>query len=584
MKDGQSEQKNSIKKAMKLHEIMASDQSEFARCKDDLMEKLHLGADDALEVASSIREEFLPKLIESEGLSMEDFPEEFIGKMSVNDDDFADDIDKDNHEFDIHEDETTTDDSEVDANEIAKIHISVPADKLRDVEKALEDVLANTDSESKDLATDHEINKGDNKMSKELEARKALRKQILAAVADEEMHVSRKDGFEHSESEQYREEQKQNTFKGDLHDPDTSTLDFNKLQVPSMKALKADLGLIDEIEMEKGESIPSDAKDFELMFDELADFEVPSQGNTELYHDLEVPSEQSLSLKRTVQSSVLGEFDADAAEEVLAHALRSAGVDDTDLGKLTYAEGLQLFKAIKTAEAEREHYSKDGKMTFPQNKPKDPDHEKVAVTEEMLREDSPKEIDPEKDHERSGPRELYSSADDYATMLRKLMKGAQSKDGIVLPSGAPIPSGSKMAEDEDHEEKLDKHHEEKMEKEAELYRARVKTAYAMSSKLAAAGLLPSEDIDAYAEGMMNDNLNVTAMIRQTKILLNTAAANFEKRQASNSMTANRTASTGITFNPSVRGASADLSGANEIQNALRGLGWTAPQVETGMEE
>ena len=120
-----------------------------------------------------------------------------------------------------------------------------------------------------------------------------------------------------------------------------------------------------------------------------------------------------------------------------------------------------------------------------------------------------------------------------------------------------------------------------MEKEAELFKARLKTAYAMSTKLATAGLLPAEELDAYAEGMISDGLTVTAMIRQTKLMLNSAASNAERLASSSNAT--RTASTGISFNPSVRGASVDLSGVSEIQNALKNIGWTAPQV-TGMED
>ena len=141
-----------------------------------------------------------------------------------------------------------------------------------------------------------------------------------------------------------------------------------------------------------------------------------------------------------------------------------------------------------------------------------------------------------------------------------------------------IPSDMIEVAKKDHAEK---DHKKEMEKEAELFKARLKTAYAMSTKLATAGLLPAEELDAYAEGMISDGLTVTAMIRQTKLMLNSAASNAE-RLASNS-NATRTASTGISFNPSVRGASVDLSGVSEIQNALKNIGWTAPQV-TGMED
>ena len=598
MIDGQSEQ-SKIRKAMKIHEIVSSDKESFAECKSDLMKKVAMDESEAEDVASSIRELFLPKLMKAEGLNDEDMPEDFIGKMTDDDDDFEtetlkiEDHDEDDEgEFDFsdededHETDADADEDEVDANEIATIHITVPADKIREVEKALETVLGDTDAMSEDQAIDHKEEKiGDEIMNKEIEARKALRKTILAAMADDDEveHVSKKEGFEHAASEQYDEEGYYNTVKGNLNDPDFDTLDYAENKVPNfttlVDGLMPDLGLHESVKSVKFDGTPEDASEFELKFDP---FKVPSQGDDALYHELDIPSEGKLPMKRTVNSSTLGEFDANAAEEVLAFALKTAGVEDEDLGKLTYAEALDLFKAIKTAEVEREHYSKDGVMDeksgFIQNSPKNPD-EKKAQNDKTLRDHSTtEEIDPEKDHERKGPKELYSSTDDqYASMLRKLMKGASEQDkeaGVMIedPNADVVVSGKDKADD----------HKKEMEKEAELYKARLKTAYAMSTKLATAGLLPTEELDTYADGMINDGLTVTAMIRQTKLMLNSAAANSEKLASSNAAT--RTATAGISFNPSVRGAaSADLSGASEIQNALKNIGWTATQV-TGMED
>ncbi len=589
MIDGQSELLK-IKKAMKIHEIVSSDKESFAECKSDLMKKVAMDESEAEDVASSIRDMFLPKLMKSEGLEEDDMPEDFIGKMTDDDDNFEEEtIEIDEHDEDDeededfsdedegHEDEINADDDEVDADEIATLHITVPADKIREVEKALETVLGDTDAMSKGEAMVHKDNTiGDEKMNKEIEARKALRKTILAAIADdaEVQRLPRKDGFEHAPGQQYFEEEEHNTFKGNLTDPEFGTLDYADNKIPSFLKLEKDKGL-KEIDYVNFDGTPEDSQEFTLAFDALAELEIPSQGDEGLYHELEIPSEGKLSLKRTVQSSALGDFDADAAEEVLAFALKSAGVEDEDLGKLTYAEALDLYKAIKTAEKHDDHEASRVMKETPNNP-------KEAVTEKELRHHTgTKEIDPEKDHERKGPKELYSSTDDqYASMLRKLMKGASEHDKKEKEADVNVtPEGNVTVEaKKDHAEK---DHKKEMEKEAELFKARLKTAYAMSTKLATAGLLPAEELDAYAEGMISDGLTVTAMIRQTKLMLNSAASNAE-RLASNS-NATRTASTGISFNPSVRGASVDLSGVSEIQNALKNIGWTAPQV-TGMED
>lgn len=617
MKDGQSEQLNKIRKAMKINEIISSDKSEFASCKNDLMKKMAMDADDAHEVAHSIRDLFLPQLLKSENISEHEMPEGLIVKMTDKDDSFATETPNEEHEhhvdykseddedesedsdFDFDEDEdheidSDYDDSEVGDDEIATIHISVPADKIRLVEKALETVLGDMDADSKDQATVHtdETQKGDTMNKKEIEARKALRKTILAAMADDE-HVSRKDSFEHNKSEQYLEEGFYNTKKGDLIDPDFDTLSYSKNKVPNFTKLvddnlMPDLGLHESLESIKFDGTPENADEYTLDFDA---FLIPSQGDEELYHELAIPSEGKLPLKKTVLSDneskreVYSELD----ENLLADALRLAGVEDEDLTKLTYAEAKELYRAIKTAEAkERTTYSPDGVMNFPQNSEiTDPDRKK-AVTEDSLRKNTgTEEIDPKESHERSGAKELYSSKEDardaYAQMLKKLMN-------------------PRLAEQEEEEEKEDekeastltmndgkvtvqsKSSKEEMEKEAEIFKARLKMAYACTNKLATAGLLPVDEMDAYAEGMLSDGLTVQSMVRQTKLMLNSAAANAE-RLAASSATSVRTASTGISFNPAVRGASvnADLSGAMDIQNALKNIGWTTPKV-SGMEE
>ena len=137
---------------------------------------------------------------------------------------------------------------------------------------------------------------------------------------------------------------------------------------------------------------------------------------------------------------------------------------------------------------------------------------KMAVTESDLRGNSESEEDPAKDHTR---KELYSSSDDqYAAMLRKLMKGASEKEEKEEEADTAVktPSGEEITV-------VGKKDKENMAKEAELYKARLKTAYAMSTKLATAGILPANEVDSYAEGMLSDGLTVPAMVRQTKLML-----------------------------------------------------------------
>jgi len=607
MKDSHSEQLN-IKKAMKLHEILSSDKEEFAACTNDLMAKLGMDSQSAHVVAQSMRKMYLPQLLEKEGIDEEDLPEEFIGKMTEDDDHFTDEdtddghddieSDEDDHTFDEEDDEEADededdefddfdDDGEVDDDEIATIHISVPADKIREVEKALENVLGDAVKDHKDKTT------GDKDMDKkQLEARKAHRKTILAAMqGDESESVSRTNKFDYDSSEQYRELDHYDTKTMGMNDPEYDTLNYSEAKVPNFTDLidhiGKDLGLTDgHLKPSKFDGTPSDAKDFTLEFNA---FEIPSQGNKDLYNSAIIPSEGDLPLKRTINSSsALGKFDEEEAEQALAFALRTAGVDEEDLGKLTYAEGLELFKAIRTASEERAHYTQHGKMDeqggFVQNTNiTDPDGLRGKSSENR------KAVT----HEDAKPRkELYSSAHEekdaaYAKMLAKLMRGDEKHGGHEEDDRESQATDIKVNIPQQNAELTDGNlkqqgSSETSTKEAELYKARLKTAYACSSKLSLAGIVPAEGVDDYAESLISDGLTVTSMIKQTKLMLANAQVHAERLAASNKTT--KVASAGITFNPSVRTASSDMSGAMDIQNALRNIGWTTTRVDAGMEE
>lgn len=611
MNGGQSEQLKSIKKAMKIHELVNSDKSELTACKNDLMKKLAMGESDAEAMARAIRDMFLPKYMKAEGLERDDMPEDFDVKMPAADDSFANEPTDDIHDGGCgcsllgHEEEPEIDDSEVDADEIATIHITVPKDKIREVESALESVLGDNDAKSTDQAESHKDNEtlqGDDMDKKELEARKALRKTILAAMSDYDedsiQEVSRVDHFD-MQDEKTREPDFYETKKGELTDPEYKTLDYNKNKVPVQNDHRfMEWSTQDSLEKTKFDGTPSDVEEFKLNFDP---FEIPTQGDDELFvhpKGPEIPSEGDLRIKRNVQAAA---EPTELDEEILASALRSAGVEDEDLAKLTYAEAKELFKAIRTASEDREHYSKDGTMPASFNDPKDPDKKEAsreAVTEDDLRDHSESEEDPESEHERkklysstkeaqveetvAGPDDKYSA---YANMIKKLMRGKEEerKADMTGTMDVQVKTPQKVETSVSPEDMKPVSSSEDAIKQAELYKARVKTAYAMSGKLAVAELLPAEEMDAYAEGMLNDGLTVTAMIKQTKILLNTAANNAEKLAASQNGNVRTASKNGIGYNPTVR-ANADLSGARDIQDALKNIGWTTAKVSTGMEE
>jgi hypothetical protein len=113
----------------------------------------------------------------------------------------------------------------------------------------------------------------------------------------------------------------------------------------------------------------------------------------------------------------------------------------------------------------------------------------------------------------------------------------------------------------------------------DLEKARIKTAYSCSNKLALAGIIEANEVDAYSEQMLNDNLKADAMVRQTKLLLKSAQASSERVAAAAAERMTRTASSnGISTSPAFSGSSITNNAALDIQAALKGT-WSMPQIE-----
>jgi hypothetical protein len=108
-------------------------------------------------------------------------------------------------------------------------------------------------------------------------------------------------------------------------------------------------------------------------------------------------------------------------------------------------------------------------------------------------------------------------------------------------------------------------------------KARITTSYSCASKLAIAGIISMDEVDVYAEQMLNDNLKTDAMLRQTKLLLKAAQTSVERVASAAAEKMNvRTASTvGISTSPAL---SITNSAALDIQNALKGT-WSMPKIE-----
>jgi len=105
----------------------------------------------------------------------------------------------------------------------------------------------------------------------------------------------------------------------------------------------------------------------------------------------------------------------------------------------------------------------------------------------------------------------------------------------------------------------------------EVWKARVKTAYAVSHKLAANGVIDLDDIEANAEMWLTDGLSAATMVNQGKLLLSSAQTREERVAAAYNESRNvRTAGSSISINPALS-ASTQNEAPSDLKEALRGI-------------
>jgi len=114
------------------------------------------------------------------------------------------------------------------------------------------------------------------------------------------------------------------------------------------------------------------------------------------------------------------------------------------------------------------------------------------------------------------------------------------------------------------------HDDDESRKAAALYTARLKTAYSVSYKLALAGVIEANDVDANAEMWLNDNLSPATMVAQGKLMLKSASSAAER--VASSYAENRPVRTAsVSLNPGLNTAGTANSAPNDLREALRSI-------------
>jgi len=308
-------QRDALKRAMRLAEMRVEDVEDMQTCVDDLVRTAGLDEESAKIVASAYRASVLPEVLREAGLDPNSFEMDTMEMKSTKP--FADennaepamaDEDADmNSNYDEMSDDDSGMEDDSEANDVATIEVEVPADKADEFQQALEEAMtkvfgdsavAEEQDEEEPSSTD-EDNKNEsmgmenmqsmaNRKVKDMSrSARAEREAILASLAGNTRTAS---NFEYAADAQYSNEGNydkmtmSNSEGNSLRDQNTT---FNKQEVPTNNPEL--LGLKNEIKGKKLEGTPEDASMYEATFDLFSG--TPTQGMDPDFGNFEVPTQ-----------------------------------------------------------------------------------------------------------------------------------------------------------------------------------------------------------------------------------------------------------------------------------------------------
>jgi len=550
--------------AMRLAEINATDKEDLMNCASDMQKTASLETNEAVLVAKAIRAKYLPNIARQAGLDVSNLDldngketVDFANDESDDDEDdmefhhFESDDNSDDVEDDDMSDEDMDDEDEVeDSDDVATFEIEVPADMVDQAQKAVQKALDNL------LGGDDDSDEDD----------------------DEDVTHFNDDDDMDSEDESDDDEDNENQFmkkSNEVRSMTKQALAERKAQREALLRRAEREEILKKIASEE-ENYPASAsfKYNEDMVDMKGEVEYPSmtmeggEGNSlkeqnPTWAEQKVPTMNPGSLEFpsvTKPSKFEGSGDGSLEYTVDWDHLEnpSEGLEDVDHPHIPTQMPSMPHKTTKTVAASKEEdhevectsCGKSMRMT------------EAAMNDEATRcanKDCPTNAE-SKDEEDEDVKEAQTvSVPDVNNKLIGVGNAQNLMTGL---------------------QKNIKNTGEQLSQNASLDLARIKTSYSCATKLALAGIITSEEVDSYAEQMINDGLKSDSMIRQTKLLLKSAQSSTERVVAAAAeRMSTRTASTlGVSTSPALSGGLSNNSAALDIQGALKGT-WTMPKIE-----
>jgi ribosome-binding protein aMBF1 (putative translation factor) len=542
--------------ALRLAELQMTDSEDFDSCVADMQRTASLNTNEAVEVAKAIRAKYLPGLAREAGftedvaskfLNLEDGHEtaDFANEThKEEDEDWSDD---DTEDLTDDMDEMDDDDSEVEDDDIATFEIEVPAEMVdaaqKAVQEALDKVLGGNDSddevthfndddsedeEMEDDSEEHQMHKSSRRektMTRQaLAARRAEREQILRRT--ERQNILNKFASEEGEVSSPASAGFQHSDKNQYH---------GEMEYPTMKFTghtKLDgQEAIDEqdITFPKGK-VPTKNPNYLQLGDsiEASRFEGSEDGSYD--YELDLP--------------VLGDIPSN----------NEADLDNFQVPTDADLPARKTTVASKKCECCGKNAAKVASMGMKVHTAKCEDcNNKLSVCDDCMKKDAACPNCKTAEKKEEDEREAASATPNLAPVEKAVVETAQEG----------MDSTTKQFTEQ---------------ATASVSNARIKAAYSCATKLALAGIINSDECDAYADQLLEDGLRADVMIKNTQLLLRSAQASAERVAAAAAQKLNtRTASAmSISTSPALSGSA--NSAALDIQSALKGT-WTMPKIE-----
>lgn len=542
--------------AMRLAEINATDKEDLMNCASDMEKTASLNTNEAVVVAKAIRAKYLPNIARQAGLNVSNLDLDH-GKETV---DFANDESNDEeddmefHHFESDEDsedvndddmsdEDMDDEDEVeDSDDVATFEIEVPADMVDQAQKAVQEALDNL------LGGDDDSDEDDD--------------EDITHFNDDEDDM---DSANESDDDEDNETQFIKKSK-EVRSMTKQALAERKAQREALLRRAEREEILKKIASEE-ETYPAASASFkynEDMVDMTGEVEYPS---------MTMQSSEGNSLK---------EQNPTWAEQK---------VPTMNPGSLEFPSVTKPSKFEGSGDGSLEYTVDWEELENPSEGLEDVDHPQIPTQMPSMPHKTTKTVAASKDEH-----EVECTA--CGTSMR--MSEAAMEDPSTRCANKECPTNAESGDKEVEAQNVDTRNHVNTQKKindtqvelndafdavtqlkaSAVDLARVKTSYSCATKLALAGIITSEEVDSYAEQMINDGLKSDSMIRQTKLLLKSAQSSTERVVAAAAeRMSTRTASTlGVSTSPALSGGLSNNSAALDIQGALKGT-WTMPKIE-----